>query len=93
MRRFLLVISTILVLLVAVSLASAQSRDLDLVWFTIEGIGASSAGNGYTLSGTVGQADPGSPTSGIYSVEGGFWEVTTASAVLSSEVYLPLIQK
>ena len=93
MRRFLLVVSTILVMLVAVSLVFAQSGRLDLAWFTIEGVGASSAGNGYTLSGTIGQADPGSPTGGIYTVEGGFWEVTTASDVFSSEVYLPLIQK
>ena len=50
MRRTPVVALTILVTLAAVSLASAQSGEWDLTWFTIDGGGAtSSAGEGFAL--------------------------------------------
>jgi hypothetical protein len=44
-----------------------------LTWYTIDGGGGSSSGGGYTLRGTVGQADTGNLGSRNYSLWGGFW--------------------
>jgi hypothetical protein len=43
-------------------------------WSTIDGGGGTSAGGGYTLSGTIGQPDASGPLSGgVYTLTGGFW--------------------
>jgi hypothetical protein len=94
MRRALVVALTILVMLAVVSLASAQSRLWDLTWFTIDGGGAtSSAGDGFVLSGAIGQPDSGSLSGGVYALRGGFWAVVVGSDTSISTVYLPLIQR
>jgi hypothetical protein len=94
MRRALFAAFTILVMLVIVSLASAQSGQGDLTWFTIDGGGAtSSAGDGFVLSGTIGQPDTGSLSGGVYTLRGGFWAVASGSDASISTVYLPLIQR
>ncbi len=51
----------------------------DLTWSTIDGGGATSAGGGYVVSGTVGQPDAsaaGAMSDGNYALTGGFWGVT-----------------
>lgn len=94
MRRTLFVAFTILVTLVVVSLASAQSGEWDLTWFTIDGGGAIlTTGDGFALSGTIGQPDPGSLSGGVYTLKGGFWAVMAGSGAPTSTVYLPLIRK
>lgn len=94
MRRTLLVAFTILATLVVVSLASAQSDQWDLPWFTIDGGGtASSTGGSFALSGTIGQPDTGSLSGGAYTLKGGFWGVRAGWGAPASAVYLPLIQK
>jgi hypothetical protein len=94
MSRTLLVALTILAALVVVSLAAAQSGQWDLAWYTIDGGGTiSSSGDGFALSGTIGQPDTGSLSGGVYTLKGGFWGVMASSGPPSSTVYLPLIQK
>lgn len=94
MRRTLFVAFAILAMLVVVSLASAQSSESDLTWFTIDGGGAtSSTGEGLALSGTIGQPDPGSLSGDVYTLRGGFWGVAVGSGASVSKVYLPLIRK
>jgi hypothetical protein len=62
-----------LVLVSAVALC-AQNHTID--WSTIAGGGGTSAGNQYTLSGTIGQWDAGGPeVAGNYSLTGGFWQL------------------
>ena len=91
MRRLLLLLITVLVLLLAVSLASAQTGEWDLGWHTIDGGGATSAGGSrFSLSGTVGQPDAGRMSGGMYTVLGGFWQPAGPGAY---EIYLPLIQR
>jgi hypothetical protein len=51
--------------------ASAQSYSID--WFTINGGGGTSTGGTYSLSGTIGQPDPGAMSGGNYTLSGGFW--------------------
>jgi len=57
--------------------ASAQAQNYAIDWFTIDGGGGTSAGGGYSLSGTVGQPDAGTSSGGAYSLVGGFWGIGT----------------
>ena len=56
--------------------ALAQSYSID--WFTIDGGGGTSAGAGYSVSGTIGQPDAGASSGGNYSLIGGFWGAVIA---------------
>ncbi len=86
-------------LLVIVSTALAQtgsgaaipsSAGYDLTWNTSDGGGDVSAGNGYTLMGTIGQSDAGLlMTGGGYSLAGGFW----GEGANQYNVYLPMVLK
>ena len=90
MRRIALLLIAALVLLVAVSLASAQTGEWAATWSTIDGGGAtSSGGNRFALSGTIGQPDTGSMEGQGYTLYGGFWGPTTGAGDYA--VYLPLI--
>jgi len=53
--------------------ASAQSFSID--WYTIDGGGGTSAGGGYSLTGSIGQPDAGTMSGGGFSLDGGFWAV------------------
>jgi hypothetical protein len=63
---------------------SAQSYAVN--WFAIDGGGGNSAGGGYSLAGSVGQADAGLTMSGgSFALTGGFWSIVavqTAGAPL-----------
>ncbi len=64
----------------------------DLSWHTIDGGGDSATGGGYSLNGTVGQADAGQAlTGGDYTLTGGFWFGEADSGGM--KVYLPLVLK
>jgi hypothetical protein len=66
-----------LFLLVPTLVASAQNYSLD--WHTIAGGGGASAGGAYSVEGTIGEPDAGSPlTGGNYSITGGFWSLVAA---------------
>ena len=89
MRGLSLLLFAVLVLLVAVSLASAQTGEWDLGWHTIDGGGATSTGSDrFALSGTIGQPDAGRMAGGVYVLHGGFRGTDGAGA---SAIYLPLI--
>jgi len=92
MRRLPLLLVTSLILLIAFSVAAAQTGDFDLVWRTIDGGGGTSiGGERFALSGTIGQPDAGKMSGGVYALQGGFWPGTAAPGVGGSAVYLPLI--
>jgi len=89
MRRLYLLLIAVLLLLGAVTLASAQTRDVDLVRYTIGGGGGTSAGGDrFALAGTIGQTVTQSQAGGTYTLHGGFWGLATPGEWL---VYLPLI--
>ncbi len=91
--RLVLYISILsLALLVVGFPALAQSGSFDLSWWTVDGGGGTSTGNGYTLSGTIGQPDTGVMAGGSYSLAGGFWGGggLTAGAY---DIYLPLVRR
>jgi hypothetical protein len=51
----------------------AQAQNYALTWWTVDGGGGTSSGDGYTLSGTIGQPDAGILSGGNYILSGGFW--------------------
>ena len=68
--------------------AAPQSSTYDLSWYTIDGGGATfSTGGGYSLGGTIGQADAGTLSGGGYTLSGGFW----VGGSSNYRVYLPLV--
>jgi len=73
------IIATTLALLAGILFTSelrAQSGgSYELSWFTVDGGGGTSAGDIYTVTGTIGQPDAGYLTGGAYTVTGGFWSV------------------
>ena len=65
---------TLTVLLAFASVALAGSVAYELPWFTVDGGGGMwSAGGGFALGGTVGQADAGVLSGGAFTLSGGFW--------------------
>jgi hypothetical protein len=92
MKRYVILVG--LLILAAAVTTSAQARSeapqatYDLTWSSIDGGGGSSSGGGYTLDGTIGQADAGSLSGGVYSLGGGFWSGVPA---LTYSVYLPVV--
>ncbi len=67
-----LLIALISTLLVDASVARAQTYSI--ASFTIDGGGGTSSGGSFTLSGTIGQAAPGTLKGGSYALIGGFWD-------------------
>lgn len=86
-----LVLVLLLVLLGLSGLAQAQSGSYDLSWWTVDGGGGTSSGNGYSLNGTLGQPDAGAVASGGgYTLAGGFWHGGVAAAI-QLKLYLPVV--
>ena len=58
-------------------------------WWTVDGGGQTEPdGAGYTLSGTIGQADTDGWSGSGYTLDGGFW---SGSGGVQYAIYLPLI--
>ena len=61
--------------------ASAQTGGpFDLSWSTIDCGGGTSAGNSFSLTGTVGQPDAGFMSGGTFTLGGGFWSAAPGAA-------------
>ncbi len=64
--------AAMLPLLICVPKTCGQSHAID--WATIDGGGVTFASGGpYSLGGTIGQADAGASSGGVYELAGGFW--------------------
>jgi hypothetical protein len=88
-----LALTLVLVLIVFVSGIALAAGSYDLSWWTVDGGGGISNGNGYFLNGTLGQADAGMLASGgEYALVGGFWH-GGVSVIPETTVYLPLLIK
>ena len=89
-RAIGLLVPGVLLILIASTTVAQSGGGYDLSWSTIDSGGGSSSGGGYTLDGTLGQADAGqSIGSGGYTLSGGFWFSSVAQQ--RSFVYLPLV--
>ncbi len=87
-------LSAILIALAALlpltlSAAAQSGGGYNLEWNTFDAGGHTfSSGGGYTLGGTLGQADAGAVSGGVYSLSGGFWG---GGAAAEYHLYLPLV--
>lgn len=89
-RLGMAVIVIILFLLVLPVLAQIGGN-YDLSWWTIDSGGGSSTGDGYALSGSVGQPDAGQMSGGPYTVTSGFWSGSRAELSTGQSAYLPFV--
>ena len=66
----------------------AQVAAFDLSWSRVAGGGATTTtGGGYTLGGTIGQAEAGTLSGGAYTLSGGFWGGISGS---ETRIFVPL---
>ena len=65
--------------------AAIAGSEFDLSWHRIAGGGGNSAGGGYSLAGTIGQAETGAHEGGGFTLVGGFW----AGAQLTGGIECP----
>ena len=87
------VITLVLVLIIFGSGMAFASASYNLSWWTVDGGGGTSSGDGYTLNATLGQADAGTlSTGGGYTLASGFWHGGVAVSPLTM-MYLPLLVK
>jgi hypothetical protein len=87
------VFTLVLALIVFVSSIALAAGSYDLSWWTVDGGGGTSSGNGYTLNGTLGQPDAGTISSGEgYTLVGGFWHGGVVASP-ETKVFLPLLVK
>lgn len=96
MSRLSLTVAVLLTATITVSVALAQSGPLEIPWYTIDGGGTTAiSGGDFVLAGTVGQADAGLSSGGIYAVHGGFWGIRPGLPIPSGDhqIYLPLIRR
>ena len=90
-KHFLLLLYlAILMLGLASPVLAETAATYDLSWWTVDSGGTTGLTSGsYTLSGTTGQPDAGSSSSGVYDLAGGFW------AMLAEKIrsFLPMIKR
>lgn len=70
---------------------AATAGPYGLSWFTLDGGGGTSGRDGYTLSGTAGQADAGVSAGDGYTLAGGFWPGGKVAPAPIQQVYLPIV--
>ena len=90
-KRWLILLCLLaLFAMAAVPVLAETTAAYDLSWWTVDSGGATGLTSGaYTLSGTAGQPDAGTLSSGDYDLAGGFW----AALLEKLEVFLPMIRK
>ncbi len=95
MKRFLILLSVALLLLILATVAVARIAGYDLTWWTVDSGGGSSVGSGYRLNGTIGQPDAGLLSGGNYRLEGGYWNSAPGGPLppILRRVFLPLTRK
>jgi hypothetical protein len=75
-------------LVVGIALAAADAG-YDIPWWTVDSGGGDSNGTGYSLSGTIGQADAdGQLSGGNYRLQGGYW---VGAGGVQYDIYLPQV--
>ena len=80
------ILLTLLTILQAVRAGTDAPYAID--WWTIDAGGGTSAGGGYSLSGTIGQAETGTLHSGSYTLVGGYW---AGILIALEKLHLPFV--
>jgi hypothetical protein len=89
-RAGVFLILVLLFLLALPALPALSAGNYDLSWFSVDGGGGTSHGDGYTLSGTIGQPDAGVLNGGNYALAGGIWGSGEATGG-NHTIYLPAV--
>jgi hypothetical protein len=87
--KLLLTLIIAFLLLAAVPTADAHRVGYSLTWWTVDGGGGAVNNGQYALYGTIGQADAGALSGGIYHLTGGFQ--TREGQLLIHHIFLPAI--
>jgi hypothetical protein len=90
MKKLLVFLVLLVLLVMATVVVNAQTGSgYALTWWTIDSGGDQNIGaGGYSLSGTVGQPDPGKAAGGGYELSGGYW---SGAPQVSYQNFLPTI--
>jgi hypothetical protein len=89
MKRLLIALCLIAFLFFSIqAVRAAESASYSLDWWTVDSGGGTSQAGTYSLSGTVGQTEPGALHGGVYSLVGGFWANLQAAL---EKLFLPLV--
>jgi hypothetical protein len=93
MKKVAIPLIMVLLLLSAVVLASQMAPEIS--WWTVDGGAETSTGDGFSLSGIIGQPDAGpAMTDSTYTVTGGYWHAALQEATPQEwDVFLPLVQR
>lgn len=91
-KKILLVNILLAALFASSTIVWAEVNALEIPWWTVDGGGGTSGSGNYTLSGTIGQSDPGDLVGGSYTLHGGFW-VGLPIPIEGYTTHLPLIMK
>ena len=89
MKRTLGALAAALILAAVLFGRTYAAGGLIIDWWSVDGGGARSSGGAYALDGSVGQPDVDSLSSARFSLNGGFWFVTSGGGV----IYLPLVDR
>ena len=66
----------------------SPSTEYNIPWWTVDNGGGTSQGGDFIVQGSIGQADAGVLSGGIYTLSGGFW-----SKADNFTAFLPLIRR
>jgi hypothetical protein len=81
----------ILILFLVSAVVLAAQIEFGIRWWSVDGGAGASSGDGYVLSGIIGQPDGGPAMSnGSFTVSGGYWKATVSGDQMW-EVYLPIL--
>jgi hypothetical protein len=72
--------------LVWTPVALAGAPQIDIPWYSIDNGGGSSLGDGFTLSGSIGQPDARKLNGGVFGVSGGFWAAGSATGACATNI-------
>jgi hypothetical protein len=89
-RKIGLVFMILLLLSVSAAAAFAAVDAFSLDWWTVDGGGETSTGGGYSMTGTIGQADAGTLSGGGYTLSGGFLDGALLNLTMN---FLPFVGK
>jgi hypothetical protein len=92
MRRAWWIACLGILLLAAAGSSRAGSGLWAIDWYTLDaGAGTQSAGDVFTLSGSVGQPEVGAASGDTYGVRGGFWGSAAPESSSMLRLYLPAV--
>ena len=89
-----IVLFALAVLLLLVTVISANGSGYSLNRWTVDGGGGEMSSGQYALGGTIGQPDAGTLSGGTYTLDGGFWGGSEAAGRDHAyRIYVPLVLK